>query len=276
MGRFDGKVAVITGAGSGMGRATALRISAEGGAVVVADIDGDSASAVVAEIKDRNGEAISQQVDVSSEDQMRQLFEAVRSAFGGLDILHNNAAFTGPKGVGSDKGLLDTTVELWDRTMEINLRGPMLGCLFAVPSMIERGGGSIINMSSTAALRGGLRNTAYAASKAGLIALTKQVAAQYGKQGVRCNAIAPGLVLTPAVRRTYSESGLADRVRENLVDFIADPEQLAAVVAFLASDEAAYMTGQVITADGGAYSHKPGYDSDPEVAALNDLPAGAR
>jgi NAD(P)-dependent dehydrogenase (short-subunit alcohol dehydrogenase family) len=273
MGRFDGKVAVITGAASGMGRATALRISDEGGSVFVVDLDGDGAEAVAAEIVGRGGKATGWQTDVSSDEQMRGLFVAVTSTYGGVDILHNNAAFTGPKGVGSDKGLLDTTVELWDRTMEINLRGPMLGCFYAVPSMIERGGGSIINMSSTAALRGGLRNTAYAASKAGLIALTKQVAAQYGKQGVRCNAIAPGLVLTPAVRRTYSESGLADRVRENLLDFIAEPEQLASVVAFLASEEAAYMTGQVITADGGAYSHKPGFNSDTEVAALKDMPA---
>lgn len=276
MGRFDGKVAVITGAGSGMGRATAHRISDDGGSVFVVDLDAGSAATVAGEIKERGGEATSWQTDVSSENQMRELFAAVVSTYGGVDILHNNAAFTGPDGVGSDKGLLDTTVELWDRTMEINLRGPMLGCLFAVPSMIERGGGAIINMSSTAALRGGLRNTAYAASKAALIALTKQVAAQYGKQGVRCNAVAPGLVLTPAVRRTYSESGLADRVRENLVNFIADPEQLASVVAFLASDDAAYMTGQVVTADGGAYSHKPGYDTDTEVAALQSLPNGAR
>jgi NAD(P)-dependent dehydrogenase (short-subunit alcohol dehydrogenase family) len=272
MGRFDGKVAVITGAASGIGRATALRLSGEGARVFVIDLDATGAKAVADEITGAGGEAVGWTADVSSDTDMRAAFEVVESTFGGTDILHNNAAATGPDGAGSDKGVLDQTLRLWDRTMAINLRGSMLGCRYAIPSMITRGGGAIVNMSSAAALAGALRNTAYAASKAGVIALTRHVAAQHGRHGIRCNVVTPGLVMTPAARRTYTDAQIAERTRENLLPFIAGPEHLASVVAFLASDDAAYITGQSLVVDGGAYSHKTGFDSEMELAALAAMP----
>lgn len=144
----------------------------------------------------------------------------------------------------------------------------MLGCFHTIPIMLERGGGAIVNTASTAGLTGDLQYTAYAASKAGLISLTRMVATQYGRFNIRCNAIAPGVVMTPSLTGTLSEEARARRARHNLVPFIAEPEQVAPLVAFLVSDEAAYITGEVIRIDGGALSHSPPYATRLEALGL--------
>ncbi len=249
--RLDGKIAVVTGGAGGIGRATVHRLSSEGASLVVVDVDGEGADRVAEEITRAGGSAIGKRADVSSEEEMRALFGTVKSHFGGVDILHNNAGGTGSDGVGADLGLLKMSVEVWDRTMAVNVRGAMLGCRFAVPIMVGRGGGSIINTSSNGALFGVAALTAYTASKAALLGLTRQVATEFGKSGVRCNAVAPGLVLTEKVRNSFTAAALAEAESQNLVPFIGTPEQIAGVVAFLASDDAAFVTGHILVADGG-------------------------
>ena len=271
MGRLENKVALVSGAASGIGRATALRLSDEGAKIVIVDLNKQGAEAVAEEIEDRGGTAVGWRTDVSSEEGVLTLFEDVRERFGGVDILHNNAGATGQNGAGGDGGLLEMSLERWELSIAVNLRGPMLMSRSAVPQMQERGGGSIINTMSTAALAGGLRLTAYAASKAGIIGLTQHVATQFGKDHIRCNAIAPGLVLTAPMMRTYTEEAIAALTRENLVPFIGTPENIASVVAFLASDDAAYVTGQVITVDGGSLTHKPGYNSELEYETIANM-----
>ncbi len=268
MQRLEGKVAIVTGGGSGIGRATCHRLAAEGARVVVVDRDADRGNTVAEEIAAEGREAIAVEADVSSEEDIKGVVQTTVGRFGGIDILHNNAAATDPGTIGIDVGLAEQTVDLWDRTMAVNLRGPMLGCLHAIPVMMERGGGAIVNTASTAGLIGDLQYTAYAASKAGLISLTRMVATQYGRFNIRCNAIAPGVVMTPALMGTLSDDARARRVRHNLVPYIALPEQVAPVVAFLVSDEAAYITGEVIRVDGGALSHAPPYASRLEALGL--------
>ena len=198
-GKLTGKVAIVTGAASGIGRATALALAAEGAAVVLADLSGDGAERVAREITDAGGRALAQLTDVGDESSIAAMVEAAVKTFGGLDVLHNNAAATEPTLLSGDLELTSMDVAIWDRTLAINLRGPMLGCKHAIPRMLERGGGVIVNTSSAAALAGDLVRSAYGASKAGLDALTRYVATQYGKRGIRCNSIAPGVIATPAL-----------------------------------------------------------------------------
>jgi NAD(P)-dependent dehydrogenase (short-subunit alcohol dehydrogenase family) len=261
MNRLIGKVAIVTGGGSGIGRATSLRLSSEGAQVVVVDRDGDNGKDTATAITDNGGQAVAVSADVAVEADVKRAVETAVSVFGGLDILHNNAAATDRETVGRDRGLAEMTVDLWDRTMAVNLRGPMLGCYYAVPKMMERGGGAIVNTASTTGLTGDLQFTAYAASKAGVISLTRMVATQYGRFNIRCNAIAPGVVLTPAVDRALSDKDRALRISHNLVPFLATPEQIAPLVAFLVSEESAYITGEVIRIDGGSHGHAAQYAS---------------
>ena len=189
--RLKDKVAIVTGSASGIGRSTALLLASEGASVVVADLDGPGAEKVVAEIEAAGGKALARVVDVSREDAVREMIAAAVDTWGGLDILHNNAAALGPASPGRDMDVASMDVEIWDRTMAVNLRGVMLGCKHAIPAMLERGGGAIVNTSSGSAQRGDLAIPAYAVSKGGVDTLTRYVATQYGKRGIRCNAIAP-------------------------------------------------------------------------------------
>src|SRR5690554_3472332 len=197
---LNNKVAIVTGAASGIGRASAMRMAELGAAVTVADINFERAQLVVEEIRALGGQAIAIGVDVAEESQMQAMVDATVEAFGGLDILHNNAADVRPETYGRDLLVADMDVALWDSFMAINLRSVMLGCKWAIPRMLQRGGGAIINTSSMAADAGQDSTVAYGVSKAGVNALTQYVATQYGKQGIRCNAIAPGYTLTPAGR----------------------------------------------------------------------------
>jgi NAD(P)-dependent dehydrogenase (short-subunit alcohol dehydrogenase family) len=258
-GRLAGKVAIVTGAASGIGRATALLMAREGASVVVADLNGAGANAVAQEIEAAGGRAVGQAADVAEEASVVAMIEAAAKHFGGLDVLHNNAAASDPALMSRDGDVADMDIAVFDRTLAVNLRGPMLGCKHAIPRMLARGGGAIVNTSSAAALVGDPVRTAYGASKAGLDSLTRYVATQYGKRGIRCNSIAPGVIATPALAANVPTEMIAIYERSHLTPRLGKPEDIAAAVVFLASDDAAFITGQTISVDGGLLAHHPAF-----------------
>lgn len=257
--KLSDKVAIVTGAASGIGRAAALGLAREGAAVLVADLNPEGASRVSREIEGQGGKAAPFRCDVSDETSVRHMIEAAVSGFGGLDILHNNAANSDPTLMGRDGAITEMELEVWDATFAVNTRGPMLGCKHAIPHMLERGGGAIINTSSASGLVGDLTRSAYAASKAGVDALTRQVATQYGKRGIRCNAIAPGVIHTPALEANVAAEQIALYEGNHLTPRLGRPEDIAGMVVFLASDDGAFVTGQVLSVDGGLLAHHPTY-----------------
>lgn len=268
--RLADKVGIVTGGAAGIGRATARTLAREGACVVVGDRDEAGARETVAEIEADGGRGLAYVVDVSEEEQVRNLVERTVSVYGGLDLLHNNAAAIGNASPGTDVDVANIEVGVWDRTMAVNLRGVMLGCKYAVPRMLERGGGSIVNMSSGSAQRGDLTNPAYAVSKGAVDTLTLYVATQYGKRGIRCNAIAPGLILSHEVERFGGERYVSMLEEHHLTPRVGRPEDIANAVLFLASDESSFITGQILHVDGGILSHAP------SVADIRRMAAGVR
>jgi NAD(P)-dependent dehydrogenase (short-subunit alcohol dehydrogenase family) len=256
VGLLEGKVAVVTGSASGIGRATAKLMAREGAKVVVADINDGGAEQVAVDIRAGGGDAIAVATDVSREADVRAMVAAAVDTFGALHVLHNNAAITSADHLALDGTVVDMELDVWDRTFSVALRGAMLGCKHAVPRMIEAGGGSIVNTSSNSGLSGDLTLTAYSAAKAGINSLTLSVATAFGKQGVRCNAIAPGYIQTEASVAVPQEL-LGVFVSNNLLPRVGEPDDIANAVAFLASDRASFVTGQIIKVDGGQLSHLP-------------------
>jgi NAD(P)-dependent dehydrogenase (short-subunit alcohol dehydrogenase family) len=254
---LENKVAIVTGGGSGIGRATVLRMAREGASVVIADINGDAAQQVVDEVQAAGGQAVSQPTDVAEESSMRELMAAACAAFGGIDVLFNNAAAVGADEVGRDIDLLNLDVEVWDRTMAVNVRGVMLGCKHAIPEMIRRGGGAIVNTTSTAGLAGGDIRYAYGTSKSALIAFAKYVATGFGKHGIRCNNVAPSLTVTPSVGRMIPDDKLDLFLKVHLVDRLGQPDDIANAVVWLASEQASYVTGHTLLVEGGILAHTP-------------------
>jgi len=259
MGRVDGKVAIVTGGASGIGRATCLLLGREGAAVVVADLDENGAEVVAKEIAADAGRAVAHRVDIGDEESVQAMVQRAVDEFGGLHILFNNAADTSLNAMIQDTPVTEMTVDWWDHAMRIDLRGAMLGCKHAIPRMITSGGGAIVNTSSNQGITGDLTQTAYAAAKAGIIQLTQSVATQYGREGIRCNAVSPGAIRTPALERACPPEIIENIAKHSLVPRIGEPEDLANTVLFLASDESAYITGHVIKVDGGQLAHLPHY-----------------
>ena len=260
-GRLRDKVAIVTGAASGIGAQTAVRLAAEGATTVVADINLAGAQQVVERITAAGSVAAAVQVDLGDERSITAMIAFAVERFGGLDILDNNAADTRLSST-RDVGVENTDLEVWDALMRINLRGTMIACKAAIPRMRARGGGSIINMSSGSGLTGALAPTAYGVSKAAINALTQYVATQHGKEGIRCNAIAPGLIVTPSSTSAYATGPFGEMMlRHHLTPRLGNPDDIASMVVFLGSDEAQFVTGQVISVDGGLLSHAP-YHAD--------------
>jgi NAD(P)-dependent dehydrogenase (short-subunit alcohol dehydrogenase family) len=253
------KVAIVTGAASGIGRATALALAEEGAAVVLADLDGDGAARAAEEIAARRGQAIGVRADMAEEADIRSMVAAAVERFGGLDILHNNAAATSSSMMHGDVDIVSMDVAIWDQAFAVNLRGPMLGCKHAIPEMLKRGGGAIVNTSSASGLAGDLARPAYGTSKGGLNALTQYVATLYGKQGIRCNAVAPGAIETPALLTNLAPEEIDIYRRSHLTPRMGRPEDIAAAVVFLASPAAAFITGQIVSVDGGLLAHHPAF-----------------
>ena len=254
--RLAGRVAIVTGSG-GIGEACARRLAADGATVIIGDIALEPAQAVARDIVGGGMKADAHQVDIADEQSVRTFIDHVRQTHGRLDVLHNNAADTRKEQMARDMGITEMPVEIWDQAFAVNTRGAMLMTKHAIPLMLENGGGSIINTSSGAALRGDLFGPAYAASKAAINCLTLYTATQYGKQGIRCNAISPGLVVTPNVHLSNSREQL-DRIEQHkLTPFLGEPEDIAKAVSFLASDESRFMTAQIMVVDGGIIDHMP-------------------
>jgi len=256
MGLLDGKIAVVTGAGRGIGAASALRLAAEGAHTVVADLNIEGAERIAAQIVESGGAATAVKVDLGDIDSVRSMIDTTVKSLGGIDVLHNNAAAT-HLAARKDLPIVEADPAVWDETMRINLRGTMVAIQAAVPHMIARGGGSIVITSSGSGLSGDLSHPAYGASKAALNNLTCYVATQYGKQGVRCNAIAPGFIVTEASDGSAYGEIRETMLRHHLTPRLGKPEDVAAAVAFLASDESAFITGQTLCVDGGLLAHAP-------------------
>jgi NAD(P)-dependent dehydrogenase (short-subunit alcohol dehydrogenase family) len=255
MGRLEGKVAIVTGGGGGIGGATARTLAREGAVVVVIDIDGPAAARVQEEITRSGGRAVALAADLSLEAQVVAAVAEAASSFGRLDIVHNNAALTDHEFLARDTAVTELDLDVWERTMAVNLRSQMLMCKHAIPLMLGSGGGSIVNMSSGASLKGDRTRTAYGVSKAGVNALTMYVATSHGKQGIRANTIVPGLIITDAVKAHLTEKMVEGLGRATLTPYVGTPQDVADLVVFLASDESRYITGQMIAIDGGMSAH---------------------
>lgn len=253
MRRLEDRIAIVTGGAGGIGEATARRLTDEGAKVIVADIDGAGAERVASQL---GSGASAFQFDAGAADSIQALIEAATSRHGRLDILHNNAALTTPEVVRSDTTAPEISLEVWDAVMNVNLRAYLVACKFAIPLMLENGGGAIINTASGSGLVGDLSRIAYGTSKAGIMSLTRYVATQHGRQGIRCNAIAPGLIVTQSTRAAVPEL-LSIIAKHVLTPRLGKPEDVAALVAFLASDEAGFINGETICCNGGSLIHQP-------------------
>ena len=259
MGLLQDKVAIITGAGANIGEACAKMLAAQGAKIVVADINVEGADRVAGEINASGGTAFAHAVNLGDEPSIVALVMAVMERYGRIDILHNNAANTGAAQMIRDGALTAMVAEVWDAAFDINTRGTMLMTKHVAPHMMAGGGGSIINTSSGVSILGDILNPAYSASKAAVNALTRNTATQFGRGNIRCNAVLPGLVLSPVARAQMTEAQLGMIQRHVLLPRESVADDIAGAVLWLASDLGSFITGQIISVDGGICHHQPHY-----------------
>lgn len=245
------KVAVVAGGGAGIGAVTVERLAKEGAAIVIGDLDGGRAQSLAARIRDDGGQALGVQCDISDDASVAALIAAAVEAFGGIDLMHVNAADM--KSLLQDSNVLDVPLEIFDRTMAVNLRGHFLCTRHAVPALLERGGGAIIYISSAAAFMGEPERVCYGMSKNGLHGLMRHVASAWGNQGIRANVIAPGLVITEENGPTMPEEFKQQVLSITRSRRLGQPEDIAGAVVFLASDDGEWVNGQILGVDGGVY-----------------------
>jgi NAD(P)-dependent dehydrogenase (short-subunit alcohol dehydrogenase family) len=246
MGRLDGKICVITGAGGGMGREAALLFSEEGAQICVADVNLEAAQAVASEARD----AFAQQVDVADEASVKAMMDATVERYGGIDVLYNNAGIS----PNDDASVLDTGVDAWDRVQAVNTKGVFLCCKHGIPHLQQRGGGSVINVASFVAILGAATSQiSYTASKGAVLSMTRELAVQFARENIRVNALCPGPVETPLLLSIFGDDPAAlERRRTHWpMGRLAKPREIVNGALFLASDESSYVTGSTFLVDGG-------------------------
>jgi NAD(P)-dependent dehydrogenase (short-subunit alcohol dehydrogenase family) len=249
VGRLDGKIALITGAASGMGREAALLFASEGASVAVADFDSGAGGRVVSEIMEQGGAAVFVEADVRDAASVEAMVRATTGRFGALHVLYNNAGIF----PADDGGATETSEPTWDSVIDVNLKGVWLGCKYGIPALLEAGGGSIVNVASFVALMGAATpQIAYTASKGGVVALTREIAVEHARNGIRANALCPGPVATPLLEELMSDPARRERRMVHIpMGRLGEARELAQAALFLASDESSYMTGQELVVDGG-------------------------
>jgi NAD(P)-dependent dehydrogenase (short-subunit alcohol dehydrogenase family) len=249
MGRLDGKVALITGGASGMGMVASRLFASEGAKVVLTDVTDDAGEDVAEEIRAAGGDATYRHADVSSESEAAAMVDAAVRTYGGLSVLYNNAGVM----LHADGSVHSTDESVWDLTLGVNVKGVAHGCKYGIPAMIDSGGGSIINVASFVAWMGAATSqTAYTASKGAVLAMTREIAVEYARKGVRCNALCPGPIDTPLLAELLSDPERRQRRFVHIpLGRLGQAEELAKAALFLASDDSSYMTGTSLIVDGG-------------------------
>jgi NAD(P)-dependent dehydrogenase (short-subunit alcohol dehydrogenase family) len=249
MTRLDGKVALITGAGNGMGQVASVLFAREGARIVVADFSEAGGAETVAAVEAVGGEAAFVKVDVGNAEQVEGMIAFAMTRFGTLNVLYNNAGIF----PADDGGTTETPEPTWDRVMEVNLKGVWLGCKYGIPAMLASGGGSIVNVASFVALMGAATaQIAYTASKGGVLAMTREIAVEYGRQNIRANSLCPGPIATPMLEELMSDPARkARRIVHIPMGRLGQAEELAKAALFLASDDSSFMTGAQLVVDGG-------------------------